>query len=131
MKYALVLLFFNTLACMRPTIELNYSHPNAGAAQFFINHTQERFIQDATKARKWIQEELLLKAFDFRSTASTTLLHILFFDSQTEAIRFEKINNLHKSTVLRSVLNGAVLYVIESDDKHKADELVGLFVGKE
>lgn len=116
---------------MRPPIEINYSHPNAGAAEYFINHTQERFIQDPTRARQWKEEELLLKAFDFRSTASTTLVHILFFDSQREAIRFEKANNLHTSDTLRSVLNGTVLYVIQSDDKHKADELVGLFAGKE
>ena len=131
MKYVIVLLFLHSLACMRSTIQLNYSHPNARSAAYFINHTQERFIQDATKARKWIQAGLVVKAFDFRSTVSPTLVHILFFDSQTEAIEFEKANNLHNSATLRSVLNGAVLYVIQSDDKHKADELVSLFAGKE
>lgn len=116
---------------MRSPIQLNYSHPNVGTAEYFINHTQERFIQDPSQEKKWIQEGLLLKAFNFRSTVSATLIHILFFDSQTEAIAFEKANNLHKSTTLRSVPNGAVLYVIQSDDKYKTDELVGWFAGKE
>jgi hypothetical protein len=131
MKYILVLLLLNSLACMRSPIKLNYYHPNTGSAEYLINHTKERFIQAPTQSRKWIQEGLLVKAFDFRSTVSTTLVHILFFDSQTEAIEFEKANNLHNSATLKSVLNGAVLYVIQSDDKHKADELVGWFAGKE
>jgi hypothetical protein len=132
MKYIiLILLCLHIFACMRLAIKLNYSHPNALSAEYFINHTKERFIEDHTKGREWTKEELLLKAFDFSSTTSSSIVHILFFDSQTTAIGFERANNFGKSDTLRSVLNGAVLSVIQSDDKHKSAELADWFAGKE
>ncbi len=116
---------------MRSPIKLPYSHPNATAAESFINRAPERFIEDPAKHRQWTQKEVLLKAFCFRSTESSTLVHILFFESQAKAIAFEQANQLHKSDTLRSVLNGAVLYVIQAADRQTADALGGWFAGKE
>lgn len=132
MKYVGLGLFcLISLACMRSPITLPYSHPNATAAQYLINHTSERFIEDPTKSRQWIQKGALLKSFCFQSTESSTLVHILFFESQAKAIAFEQANQLEKSDTLRSVLNGAVLYIIQAADQQAANELVGWFAGKE
>ncbi|HYG38401.1 MAG TPA: hypothetical protein VD908_07285 [Cytophagales bacterium] len=116
---------------MTPSIKLNYSHPNVKIAEYFISGTKECFVEDRTKARNWNQNDLILKAFDFRSDTGDTVVHILFFDGQSDAIVFEKANNFKKNDTLRSVLNGAVLYVIENSNMKTADELAGWFAGKE
>ena len=117
MKYIILGLFcLTSLACLRTPMMLPYPHPNATAAGYLINHAPERFTEDPARSRHWTSEEVLLKAFCFQSTESSALVHILFFDSQTDAIAFEKANQLAKSDTLRSVLNGAVLYVIQAAD---------------
>ena len=92
---------------MRTSIKLNYSHPNTGSAENFINQTKERFIEENNKIKEWAQKELILKEFYFRSTESNSSVYILFFDSQTNAIVFEKANKMEKRNLLRSVLNGS------------------------
>ena len=116
---------------MKSPITLPYSHPNATAAESLINHTPERFTEAPTKGKQWIKSEVLLKSFHFQSTESSTLVYILFFESQANAIAFEQANQLAESDTLRSVLNGAVLYVIQAANQQTADELVGWFAGKE
>lgn len=116
---------------MKSDIHIDFEHPNAGPAQYFINHTGELFVEEPADLKDWNHVELILKMYSFKSSTGNLHVHILFFDTQKDAITLEADNDFWPSDTFHCVLNGSVLYVIEGDDTDKISTLTGLFAGRE
>lgn len=116
---------------MDSDIRIDFEHPNKGPAEYFINHTGEEFVEEPVELKDWKNTALILKMYSFKSVGGNTHVHILFFDTQKDAIALEAANDFWPSDTFHCVLNGSVLYVIEGDDKKKISHLTGLFAGEE
>jgi hypothetical protein len=116
---------------MANKITLDVDHPNKTRMEYFLNSVNERLESDLFNWHSLKDANSIVAGYRFRNSDQSLSITVIFSDSYHVANQIAQANSFPAQPLARWSVNGDVLYLIESTDKDKVDDILGLFAGKE
>lgn len=115
---------------MENKFTLDIDHNNAKHMEYFLRAIKYPLEEKRFDQRHEPLNELIIGGAKFQSIdlALPITITLIFCDSYEEAT---KVGKNYISEHVHHGVNGDVLYVVESEDEEKVNELLGLFAGEE
>ena len=116
---------------MANNITLDISHPNKGQMEYFLNSIDDKLENVSYDWHALKESDSIVRAYQFRNIEQSLTITVIFATSYADANRIAEANVFPAISQARWGLNGSVLYLIESTDVDKVDDILSLFAGKE
>ena len=110
-------------------IKLNINHPDKARAEVFLNAINEEFETVPFDWKSLKQSTEIIDSVKLTNKAKTITITLIFTEAYGDADLIAKANVI-KDTI-RWGCNGSIMYLVESSDSDKVDEVLGIFAGKE
>jgi len=117
---------------MKNNIELNLTSAGGKRMEFFLNHINEPLVEVAFNWEGLHLRDQIIVGYKFKSSGqSQVAITALLCHSYQGAIEIAKSNSFPVLPTAKWSLNGNFLYVVESADKDKVNNILSFFAGKE
>lgn len=110
---------------------LNNNDPNKTRINHFLNQTGENLIKINWDHRTLKEADKILYAYKYESDDHALTLTVISATSYHDANRIAEVNGFYKVPQGKCGINGDILYIAESSDEDKVNDIVSLFAGKE
>jgi hypothetical protein len=110
-------------------IELDISHSDKDRAEVFLHSLNEEFEQLPFDWRSMEESKRIVDAVKLTNMSKTLVITLLFLESYWDADIIAKANSL--AHTVRWGCNGSLMYLVESADQDKVNDVLGAFAGRE
>lgn len=110
-------------------IKLNIKHPDKVRAEAFLNAINEELEMVPFDWKSLKQSIRIVDAVKMTNANKTLTITIIFTESYGDADHIAKANSIKNTT--RWGYNGSIMYLVESSDSDKGDNVISTFAGKE
>lgn len=116
---------------MANKITLEVDHPNKTRFEYFLNSVDEKLEKDSLNWHILKDANKIVGGCKFKNSDQSLSITVIFADSYYDANKIGDVNSFPRLPHARWGVNGDVLYLVESTDEDKVDEILGIFAGKE
>jgi hypothetical protein len=110
-------------------IELNIRHPDKSRAEAFLGSLKDQFEQIPFDWKSLEESNRIIDAIKLSNTNKTLTITLLFLGRYADASIIAKANSIQIPA--RWSCNGSMMYVVESADLKKVNDVLGTFAGRE
>ena len=111
------------------TMQLTIKHYDKSRAEAFLNSLDDEFEPVHFDWKSLEESARIVDAVKLTNTSGTLIITLLFLGSYSDAGIIAKANSMANS--VRWGCNGSLMYLAESVDRDKVDEVMSTFAGKE
>jgi hypothetical protein len=112
---------------MKTKIDIN--HPDKSRAEAFLNSLKEQFEQLPFDWKSLEESNRIIDAVKLSNSKKTLIITLLFLGGYADASIIAKANSIQGAA--RWGCNGSMMYVVESADLKKVNDVLGTFAGRE
>ncbi|TAF65672.1 MAG: hypothetical protein EAZ55_07875 [Cytophagales bacterium] len=112
-------------------VQFDFSHPNAQQMQSLVNSYGDVWLLGKPDWVTWQHEDLIQKRFYMSTHAGKASLTLVFCKTQADAQKIAEVNFPKNSETTQWGLNGAVVFLIQSNDKWLKDAIISHLAGEE
>lgn len=102
-------------------------HPNEKQIICFINNYKEAFVDESIKINALTSQNLIQKAYRFRTISTSTYLILFFCETEKDAIAVWENNDFSEYYGNNFGVLGSVLYIVDGEDEHNIGNLLSWF----
>ena len=116
---------------MANKFRLDINHRDKARMEAFLGMLNEEFECVPFDWKSWNQADIIVDATKLINTDQSLIITILFLESYSAADVLAKANALPSDETARWSVNGAVMYLVESNDRDKVNHVLSIFAGDE
>src|SRR5688572_29884682 len=109
------------------TLQLNIDHSEKSRAEVFLRSLHEKFETLPFDWKSLKESRRIVDAVKVTNTNKTLVITILFLNTFSDADLIANANAIKKT--VRWGCNGSLMYLVESADLEKGDQVLGTFAG--
>lgn len=112
-------------------IRLDINHGDNARMETFLEMLNEELERVSFDWKSLRQSESIVDAVKLTSIDHSLTITLFFLESYSAGDVLARANGLPFEETARWSMNGAVMYLVESPDPNKVDDVLGLFAGQE
>ncbi|RAW02543.1 hypothetical protein [Pseudochryseolinea flava] len=116
---------------MKNNFALDLDHPNRRRVEFFLNNVDVKLEQVLFGANELKRSDAIVQGFKFKGTDNMIAITVIFAASYDDANEIGEANAFDEKPNTKWTVNGDVLFVVESIDADRRDEMLSHFAGRE